>query len=247
MKVESLRPYQKKVNLTIKVLSKNEPREVTSKLDDSKHTVTEALVGDDTGTVLLTLWDDDIARVEVGKTYDVINGFTSLFKNSLRLNIGRYGELKEGSAEITVVNEDNNLSGSVEEKQEPRPDSETAAAVEEAAEEREGKTETAVEEAAEQAAEGEQAETAEEEKEDETTETAEEEKKEEAVVEKEGETEELAAGETTKTIEEEKKGESAEETVTEGKEEQASEEAAVEEEKQETASEETTEEKKKEE
>ena len=219
MKVESLRPYQKKVNLTIKVLSKNEPREVTSKLDDSKHSVTEALVGDDTGTVLLTLWDDDIARVEVGKTYDVINGFTSLFKNSLRLNIGRYGELKEGSAEITEVNEDNNLSGSVEEKQEPRPDSETAAAVEEAAEEKEGETETAVEEAAEQATEEEQAEPAEEEKKEETTEPA----------------------------EEEKKDESAAETITEEKEEPAAEEAAVEEEKQETASEETTEEKKKEE
>ncbi len=110
MNVEQLRPYQKKVNITVKALSKNEVREVTSKLDDSTHKVTEAVVGDETGTVLLTLWDDDIEKVEDGKTYDVENGYTSLFKNSLRLNIGRYGELKEGSKEVGEVNESNNLS-----------------------------------------------------------------------------------------------------------------------------------------
>lgn len=146
MKVESLRPYQKKVNLTVKVLDKNEPREVTSKLDDSKHTVTEALVGDDTATVLLTLWDDDIEKIEVGKTYDVINGFTSLFKNSLRLNIGRYGEYKESSEEITEVNEEKPLSESSEEKSEEKTEKKTekktAEAVEEALEEEKETKET---------------------------------------------------------------------------------------------------------
>jgi len=141
MKIESLRPYQKKVNLTVKALSKNEAREVTSKLDDSKHQVTEAVVGDDSGTVLLTLWDDDIVRVESGKTYDVVNGFTSLFKNSLRLNIGRYGELKEGSEEITEVNEANSLSIDVDSG--PKPEaSEPVAAAEATTEET---TETAAE------------------------------------------------------------------------------------------------------
>ncbi|MCX6801819.1 MAG: single-stranded DNA-binding protein [Candidatus Diapherotrites archaeon] len=110
MKVESLRPYQKKVNVTVKVLKMNEAREVTSKLDDSKHTVTEALVGDDTATVLLTLWDEDIKKVGLEKTYDIINGFTSLFKKSLRLNVGRYGEIKDAAAAITEVNEEKGLS-----------------------------------------------------------------------------------------------------------------------------------------
>ncbi len=117
MKLESLRPYQKKVNVTAKVLKINESREVTSKLDDSKHTVTEALVGDETATVLLTLWDDDIKKVAVEKTYDIINGFTSLFKKSLRLNVGRYGEIKESAAEIAEVNEEKGLSEEEEVKE----------------------------------------------------------------------------------------------------------------------------------
>ncbi len=109
-KVNELRPFQKKVELNVKVLEKNEIREVTSKLDNSSHKVTEALVGDETGTILLTLWDDMIDRVETDKTYKINNAYTSLFKNTLRLNIGRYGELSDSDEEVSEVNKDNNLS-----------------------------------------------------------------------------------------------------------------------------------------
>jgi replication factor A1 len=109
MKISELRPFAKKVELTVKALSKNEIREVTSKLDNSTHKVTEVMVGDDSGTVLLTLWDDAIEKVEPGKAYKIANAFTSLFKNTLRLNLGRYGELSESEDDIQV-NETNNMS-----------------------------------------------------------------------------------------------------------------------------------------
>ncbi len=110
MQISELRPFSKKVDLTVKVLEKNEVREVSSKLDNSTHKVTEALVGDASGTILLTLWDDSIDKVEIGKSYKIGNGYTSLFKNSLRLNIGRYGTLADAETEVTEVNQENNLS-----------------------------------------------------------------------------------------------------------------------------------------
>ena len=109
MKINELRPFAKKVDLTVKAISKNEVREVTSKLDNSTHKVTEVLVGDDSGTILLTLWDDAIDKVEPGKAYKIVNAFTSLFKNTLRLNLGRYGEVSE-TEENVEVNEQNNVS-----------------------------------------------------------------------------------------------------------------------------------------
>ncbi len=109
MKISELKPFAKKVELTVKALSKNEVREVTSKLDNSTHKVTEVMVGDDSGTILLTLWDDAIEKVEPGKAYKIANAFTSLFKNTLRLNLGRYGELSEISEEVEI-NEQNNMS-----------------------------------------------------------------------------------------------------------------------------------------
>lgn len=110
MAIADLRPYAKKVDITAKVLEKNEIREVTSKLDNTSHKVTEVLVGDASGTVLLTLWDDMIENVEVGKTYSVKNGYTSMFKNSVRMNIGRYGTLEESKEEIAEINQENNIS-----------------------------------------------------------------------------------------------------------------------------------------
>ncbi len=108
-KVSELGPYQKKVDLVVKAVKKNEEREVTSRLDGSKHKVTEALVGDESGSVFLTLWDDAIEKVQEEKIYKISNAYTSLFKDSLRVNIGRYGSLEE-STEKVEANTKNNVS-----------------------------------------------------------------------------------------------------------------------------------------
>jgi len=110
MKVEEVRPFAKKIELTVKVLEKRDEREVTSKLDNSTHKVAEALVADETGSVLLTLWNEAIEKVEVGKTYKISNAYTSLFKNSLRLNLGRFGIIEESKESIENPNKGNNLS-----------------------------------------------------------------------------------------------------------------------------------------
>ena len=118
MKIEELKPYQKKIELVVKVVSKAEPKEVKSRWDSSSHRMTEALVGDETGTVLLTLWDDSIDALEDGKTYVVSNAYTTLFKDSLRLNTGRFGEIQAATEEISTVNTENKMSKDIEPKPE---------------------------------------------------------------------------------------------------------------------------------
>jgi len=110
MKVSEIRPYAKKIDLVVRAISKNGEREVSSRLDSSTHKVTEALVGDESGTVLLTLWDDAIAKVEEGKTYKLTNAYASFFKNSLRINLGRFGTAEENAESVENVNSENNLS-----------------------------------------------------------------------------------------------------------------------------------------
>ena len=109
-KVESLNPRSSRIYLTVKVLSKNPVREVASRRDGSLHRVTEALVGDETATILMTLWDDDIEKVNDGDVFEVNNAYVTLFRGSMRLNIGRYGTLEPSDAEIETVKADNNLS-----------------------------------------------------------------------------------------------------------------------------------------
>ncbi len=47
-KIGELNSYSRRVNTLVKVVSMTETREVTSRMDQSTHRVTDALVGDDT-------------------------------------------------------------------------------------------------------------------------------------------------------------------------------------------------------
>ncbi len=109
MKIGDLGPRSRNVNVHFKVVTAGDVREVHSR-DGSSHTVADVLVGDDTGTVYLTLWDENISKVEEGSIYVVKNGYTSLFRGNIRLNVGRYGELVPSDEEIAEVSEGNNIS-----------------------------------------------------------------------------------------------------------------------------------------
>jgi len=111
VKIGTLNSYSRRVYTIAKVVSKTEPREVSSRVDGSSHRVAEALVGDDSGSIYLTLWDDAIDAVKEGQVLDIKNAYVNLFRGSMRLNLGRFGsyELVE-SAPFDEVNLDNNLS-----------------------------------------------------------------------------------------------------------------------------------------
>jgi replication factor A1 len=69
----------------------------------------------------LTLWDDNIEKVNEGDTLRVENGYVTLFKGNIRLNIGKYGKLEPAKEPLTVeVNTENNVSSKAYE-QERRP------------------------------------------------------------------------------------------------------------------------------
>jgi replication factor A1 len=110
MKIEELTPQSRSINVTVKVISINPVRDVTSRRDGSSHQVTEALVADETGSVLLTLWDDAIEEVSEGDIYDIRNGYVRLFRGSMQLNTGRYGSLTPSDEVIDETNVDNNMS-----------------------------------------------------------------------------------------------------------------------------------------
>ncbi|NVM05121.1 MAG: hypothetical protein HWN67_22560 [Candidatus Helarchaeota archaeon] len=109
--VDELKPGLRGINIKIRCNTKNEEKEVTSRKTGETLRVTEALVGDETGSIYLTLWNDDIDKMEIDHVYQLTNVYTTVFKGSLRLNIGKYGSFEEiGEEELTEVNTGNNLS-----------------------------------------------------------------------------------------------------------------------------------------
>jgi len=111
MKIERLTPSSKEVNVVAKVVSKSEVRTVSGRSGFSTHKVADALVGDETGCVYLTLWDDNIDQIGEEDTIRIKNGYVKLFRGNMRLNIGKYGSFEVlDESPIEEVNTENNLS-----------------------------------------------------------------------------------------------------------------------------------------
>ncbi|MFW9992751.1 MAG: single-stranded DNA-binding protein [Candidatus Odinarchaeota archaeon] len=118
VKIEDLKPYDSRINVVFKVVSKEEKREITSAKTGETHTVCDVVVGDDTGIITMALWNEDIDMVEEGEAAKIVNGHVNVFKSSMRLSKGKYGTLETNiDAEIGDVNLENDRSA---EEHEPR-------------------------------------------------------------------------------------------------------------------------------
>jgi len=110
VKVASLKPGLRNLSITVKIVNIGAPRTISSRRGGRSHLVAEALVGDETGSVILTLWDAQIKKFKADDTINIENGYTTVFKGSLRLNTGKTGKIEKTENKISEVNTRNNLS-----------------------------------------------------------------------------------------------------------------------------------------
>ncbi len=106
VKIETLQPYAKSVNVKAKVINIGEVRVVSM----GERRVADVLVADETGCILMTLWDDDIKNYAEGDIVKITNGYVSVFRGSMRLSAGKYGTAEKIEEDIAEVNTENNLS-----------------------------------------------------------------------------------------------------------------------------------------
>jgi replication factor A1 len=81
-----------KINTKGIVKSKGEIRNVNLKAGGTIE-VCDAILSDQTGEIKLTLWGEDISKVNEGDTVVIKNGYTNSFKGELALTKGKYGEM----------------------------------------------------------------------------------------------------------------------------------------------------------
>jgi replication factor A1 len=93
LKIEELEDGMKRVNVVGKIVQKSEAREVRSRYKDETYRVADALIDDDSGTIKLTLWNEQIDRVNVNDRVKIDNGYITTFRGEIQLNVGRYGTL----------------------------------------------------------------------------------------------------------------------------------------------------------
>lgn len=92
MKISDLKGELSRVDVEGEVIEKGEVRTVNLRAGGTS-TVADATIKDDSGTIKLSLWGEQINSVDIGDKVKIENGYTKAFRGEVQLNIGRYGKL----------------------------------------------------------------------------------------------------------------------------------------------------------
>ena len=92
--VDKISELEERRSVTIegRVLEVGEVKDVQTRYGLRK--LGEAVVGDDTGRVKVTLWDDKAGTLKKGEVIRIRNGWTTSFRGELKVNVNRRSEIE---------------------------------------------------------------------------------------------------------------------------------------------------------
>lgn len=94
MKISELKAGMRNVSITGKIDSVGEPRTVNLKAGGT-NTVADAIISDESGSIKLSLWGEEVNNVQPGDRVSVENGYINTFRGENSLNVGKFGKLKK--------------------------------------------------------------------------------------------------------------------------------------------------------
>ncbi len=93
LEIKELRDGMKRVSVEGRVVEKGNTREVRSKYKDETYRIADAMVADETGSIKLTLWNEQIDQVNVDNIIKIENGYVTSFRGEIQLNVGKFGKM----------------------------------------------------------------------------------------------------------------------------------------------------------
>lgn len=91
MKINEIKEDSRKINVEAKVVEKEGTREVNTRFGKTK--VANAVIEDDSGTMVLVLWGEEADKVKEGDTIKIDNGYVKEWNGSLQLSVGKFGKM----------------------------------------------------------------------------------------------------------------------------------------------------------
>jgi len=90
--ISDLKVGEGKVDIEASIVSIEPPR--TFNKFGRELRVATAVISDSSGSIKLTLWNDDIDKVSVGKKIKITNGYVNEFQGEKQLTAGKLGKLE---------------------------------------------------------------------------------------------------------------------------------------------------------
>lgn len=91
MNISELRPGTGSVNIEAEVVSIEATREINKY--GRKLRVANAMIKDDSGSITLVLWNDQIDTVGQGSKIKIENGYVNEWQSKPQLTLGKFGKL----------------------------------------------------------------------------------------------------------------------------------------------------------
>ena len=92
-KVADLREGEENLDVKVRVLSVEPPKVIHTQRGD--RTISEAVVGDETGRVKLTAWGSQAGKLQEGEAVELKGAWTTSFRGQVQLNIGGRGKIEK--------------------------------------------------------------------------------------------------------------------------------------------------------
>lgn len=92
MKISELTPGTGSVKLEAEVVAVSEPREINKYGRTLR--VADVTLRDESGTITLTLWNDQIEKVSEGAKVRIDNGYVNTWQDKVQLTLGKFGKLE---------------------------------------------------------------------------------------------------------------------------------------------------------
>ena len=145
MKISELTVRQGNVDVEGEITEVEEPRNFNKFGRELR--VANAILKDDSGTVKLTLWNDEVDKFKAGDKVKVTNGYVNEFQGEKQLTAGKFGkmELSDGGSQEELPDEEGK-EGSADESASEEAADEISEAVEDSEEDAEEESAEASEE-----------------------------------------------------------------------------------------------------
>ena len=91
MKIAEINANSRKISITGTISEKGEARDVNTRYGQTR--VADAVIEDDSGTMKLVLWGDEVDNVKLKDNVKIENGYVKEWNGEVQLSVGKYGKL----------------------------------------------------------------------------------------------------------------------------------------------------------